>query len=148
MLDRSELGAASGVERGALRAVGVAATPELILIATGSEVALALEAGRSSPPRTAPACASSRCRAWSCSKRSRRTTATRCCRPTSGRGWRSRPGVAQGWERWVGDHGDALGLDRFGASAPGATVLEELGFTAENVVARATAVLERTKQHV
>jgi transketolase len=57
-------------------------------------------------------------------------------------------GVAQGWERWVGDNGDSLALDRFGASAPGPTVMAELGYTVDNVVARATSVLERTKQHV
>jgi transketolase len=57
-------------------------------------------------------------------------------------------GVAQGWERWVGDQGDSLALDRFGASAPGGTVMEKLGYSVDNVVARATAVLERAKQHV
>jgi transketolase len=57
-------------------------------------------------------------------------------------------GVAQGWERWVGDRGDSLALDRFGASAPGGTVMAELGYNVDNVVARATAVLERNKQHV
>ena len=41
------------------------------------------------------------------------------------------------WWKWVGSDGDVLGLDRFGASAPGTTVLEELGFTAENIAARA-----------
>ena len=56
-------------------------------------------------------------------------------------------GVAQGWERWVGDEGDSVALDRFGASAPGGTVMAELGYNVDNVVARATAVLERTKQH-
>jgi transketolase len=56
--------------------------------------------------------------------------------------------VAQGWERWVGDQGDSLALDRFGASAPGGTVMEKLGYSVDNVVARATAVLERAKQHV
>jgi transketolase len=53
------------------------------------------------------------------------------------------PGVAFGWKRWVGDFGDSVALDRFGASAPGTTVLERLGFNVENVVARATALLER-----
>ncbi len=48
-----------------------------------------------------------------------------------------------GWERWVGEDGDVMGLNRFGASAPGATVLANLGFTAENVAARARAVLQR-----
>jgi len=57
-------------------------------------------------------------------------------------------GVAQGWERWVGERGDSLALDRFGASAPGPIVMAELGYTVDNVVARAAAVLERTRQHV
>jgi len=57
-------------------------------------------------------------------------------------------GVAQGWERWVGEQGASLALDRFGASAPGPTVMAELGYTVDNVVARAAAVLERTKERV
>jgi transketolase len=43
----------------------------------------------------------------------------------------------------VGDRGDSVALDRFGASAPGTTVLERLGYTVDNVVAKATALLER-----
>jgi transketolase len=46
------------------------------------------------------------------------------------------------WWKWVGSDGDVLGLDRFGASAPGPTVLEKLGFTSENIIARARALLE------
>jgi len=53
------------------------------------------------------------------------------------------PGVSLGWKQWVGDRGDSISLERFGASAPGTTVLERLGFDVENVVARATALLER-----
>ena len=53
------------------------------------------------------------------------------------------PGASMSWWKWVGSGGDVLGIDRFGASAPGTKVLEELGFTVENVVARAGAVLER-----
>ena len=52
-------------------------------------------------------------------------------------------GIALGWERWVGDEGDTVALDRFGASAPGATVLERLGYTVDNVVNRAVALRER-----
>ena len=54
------------------------------------------------------------------------------------------PGATMSWWKWVGTDGDVLGLDRFGASAPGTTVLEELGFTAENIASRARALLERT----
>lgn len=52
------------------------------------------------------------------------------------------PGASMSWWKWVGSDGDVLGLDRFGASAPGATVLEKLGFTAENIAARGRALLQ------
>jgi transketolase len=52
-------------------------------------------------------------------------------------------GSPLGWWKYVGQDGDVIGLDRFGASAPGPKVLAELGFTAENVAARAKAVLKR-----
>jgi transketolase len=52
------------------------------------------------------------------------------------------PGATMSWWKWVGSDGDVLGLDRFGASAPGPIVLRELGFTAENIAARARAVLK------
>jgi len=53
------------------------------------------------------------------------------------------PGVEFGWKRWVGDRGDSISLEHFGASAPGNVVLEQFGFNLDNVVARAAALLER-----
>jgi len=50
------------------------------------------------------------------------------------------------WWKYVGRHGDVIGLDRFGASAPGVTVLEKLGFGEDNVVVRAKALLERARK--
>jgi transketolase len=47
-----------------------------------------------------------------------------------------------GWWKYVGSDGGVVGLDRFGASAPGAKVLAELGFTPENVAAQAKALLK------
>jgi transketolase len=47
-----------------------------------------------------------------------------------------------GWERWADD---VIGIDRFGASAPGALVLDKLGINADHVVERATALLSRTE---
>lgn len=46
-----------------------------------------------------------------------------------------------GWHRYVGDNGDVVGVERFGASAPGNVVMEKLGFTVDHVVERATALL-------
>jgi transketolase len=50
-------------------------------------------------------------------------------------------GVTLGWRQWVGDRGETIGIDRFGASAPGPTLMKEFGFTAEQVVARALGML-------
>ena len=54
------------------------------------------------------------------------------------------PGATMSWWKWVGLDGDILGLDRFGASAPGTTVLEKLGFSSENIASRARALVERS----
>jgi transketolase len=48
-----------------------------------------------------------------------------------------------GWERYVGPNGKVIGMDGFGASAPGGTVLEKFGFTAEKIVATALGMLEK-----
>jgi transketolase len=53
-------------------------------------------------------------------------------------------GATLGWWKYVGQEGDVVGLDRFGASAPGPVVMKELGFTAENVAARAKKLLKRS----
>ena len=49
-------------------------------------------------------------------------------------------GVALGWSRWVGNEGDSISIERFGASAPGGTVLDQLGYNVDNVVARVLAL--------
>ena len=48
-----------------------------------------------------------------------------------------------GWHRYVGDRGEVIGLDRFGASAPASVLYEQFGFTAEAVAERAAQVVER-----
>jgi transketolase len=51
-----------------------------------------------------------------------------------------------GWHKWAGDEGAVIGVDRFGASAPGQDVLEHLGFTADRVAAAALRLLGKTKE--
>jgi len=51
-------------------------------------------------------------------------------------------GATQGWWKYVGLDGDVIGLDRFGASAPGPIAMKELGFSAENIAARAKKLLK------
>jgi len=55
-------------------------------------------------------------------------------------------GATQGWHRYVVDLGDVIGIDHFGASAPGSVLTREFGFTVENVCERALALLG--KNHV
>jgi transketolase len=115
--------------------------PELILISTGAEVAPTLEAGRAlAAEGTRVRVVSMPCmelfELQSPEYRERvlpRRVAARLA---------VEPGVSLSWWRWVGDRGSILGIDRFGASAPGTTVLEKLGFTAENIAARARALLK------
>ncbi len=52
-------------------------------------------------------------------------------------------GSPLGWWKYVGTDGDVIGLDRYGASAPGTIVLEKLGFTAQNVAARAKKLVKQ-----
>ena len=54
-------------------------------------------------------------------------------------------GVSQGWERYVGDHGDIISVEKFGASAPGPVVMSHYGFSVENVCKRARALLKLKK---
>jgi transketolase len=51
-------------------------------------------------------------------------------------------GVTQGWRKYVGDGGEVIGVDRFGASAPGKVVMSKHGFTAENVYELAMKLLD------
>jgi transketolase len=55
-------------------------------------------------------------------------------------------GSPLGWWKYVGRHGDVIGLERFGASSPGAKALEELGFGSANIVKRAKALLQRARK--
>ena len=91
--------------------------PELILISTGAEVGLALEAGR----RIADGRHDVRVVSMPCWElfEARAGVPRRGAAARRGARLAIEPGVALGWKRWVGDRGDTVTLDRFGASAPG-----------------------------
>ncbi len=141
-LDRAELAPASGLERGAYT-LWESGSPDLILIATGAEVGLALEAGQriASDNGTDVRVVSMPC--WELFEEQPAEYREEVLPPDVGARLSIEPGVALGWKQWVGDRGDSVSIERFGASAPGREVLEHLGFNVDNVVARATALLER-----
>ena len=134
--------AASLLERGAY-VYWESGEPDLILIATGSEVWVTLEAAKriASENGTAVRVVSMPC--WELFELQPREYREEVLPPDVKARLAVEAGVELGWERWVGEHGDAVSLERFGASAPGKTVLENLGYNVDNVTSRALALLER-----
>ena len=55
-------------------------------------------------------------------------------------------GATLGWERYIGENGEAVGRDDFGASAPIKELMSHFGFTVDNVVAKARATMEKAKR--
>ena len=74
-----------------------------------------------------------------------RPIVTACCRPRYGRASRWRPPARSARHRWVGDDGDVVAMEGFGASAPAKALYEHFGFSGQAIADRARAVLERTK---
>lgn len=143
-LDRAELAPAEGLRRGAYVLNPGEREPEVILIGTGTEVALIVGAE--------PLLRVRGVRVRLVSMPSWELFAKQSDDYREGvlpRAVKARLSVeaasSMGWERWVGAEGDILSVDRFGASAPGGIVLRQYGFTVDHVVERALALVrERT----
>jgi transketolase len=138
--DRSEGGdgvaGAEGLLHGAyvLADLGVESNaPDLILIGTGSEVQHALAAGRTLRDEDGLAVRVVSMPSWALFEEQPEDYRRRVLPPSCTKRVSVEAGVTQGWSRYVGREGHAIGLDRFGASAPGATNMEKLGFTDERV---------------
>jgi transketolase len=141
VLDRAIYAAAEGAARGAyVLADAPGSPPELILIATGSEVALVVAAQAALVKEGVRARVVSM-PSWELFETQPREYRDTVLPPGLWRRLAVEAGASFGWERWVGDQGATLTLDRFGASAPGEVTMQELGFTVEAVLARAHALL-------
>src|SRR5215218_6367762 len=142
VLDRTELASAEGALRGAyvLADPGNGEEPEAILIATGSEVAVALEA-RTLLGEQGVAVRVVSMPSWEIFDAQSEEYRNFVLPPEVEARVSVEAGVTMGWERYVGSRGVSVGVDRFGASAPGERVLSELGITPENVVNAALDLL-------
>ena len=140
-LDRNRYASAQGLRRGAY----VLSEPEygpaqLILIASGSEVGLIVAvAERLQTEGIAVRCVSMP--SWDLFDALPQADRDAVLPPSVRARLAVEAGSTQGWHRYVGDAGDVIGVDRFGASAPGDSVLREYGFSVDNVCARAKALL-------
>jgi transketolase len=140
-LDRNEVAPVEGVLRGGYvlwDAPG--GDPELIMIATGAEVGPTLSAAKTlAEEGRRPRVVSMPC--MELFEEQDEDYRKQVLPPAVTARLAVEPGARMSWWRWVGSSGDVLGLDRFGASAPGTTVLKELGFEPEHIAERARALL-------
>lgn len=142
ILDRAKYPPATELKRGAYILADSEGKPDIILIATGSEVHVALEA------RDKLAEKGIRARvvnmpSWELFERQPKEYRDKVLPPEVTARLAIEAGVSQGWERYVGPAGDVVSVERFGASAPYKVLFEKYGFTAENVVTKALDVMGR-----
>ncbi len=140
VIDRNRFSKADGLRRGAY-VLADADNPRLILMATGSEVSLALEAWQKLQEEgVAARVVSMPC--WELFEEQPQAYRDEVLLPAVNARLAVEAGVRQGWDRYVGLQGDVICLDRFGASAPGDVALRELGFNVTNVIERARRLIQ------
>jgi transketolase len=149
IFDRSTLGPAAGARKGAyVLADAPAGQPELILLATGSEVSLVMAA------RDALLAEDGHRRvrvvsmpSWELFADQPQTYRDEVLPPEVSARLAVEAASPLGWERWVGQHGEVIGLNHFGASAPLADVYKHFNFTPDFIAQRARDLVERCRQH-
>jgi transketolase len=152
-LDRARHASAEGLRKGAYvlddegfaggagESAGAGGQDRLLLIATGSELHLIVEAARTLRERGLRVrCVSMP--SWELFDAQPQDYRDSVLPPDVPLRLAVEAGVPQGWERYVGSRGSVLGIDRYGASAPGDEVMQRYGFTSDEVCRRALALLE------
>jgi transketolase len=140
-LDRTKYTAAAGVRRGAyVLADPPQGKPDLILIGTGSELSLVVAAREKLLEQKINARVVSM-PSWEIFDEQPQEYREFVLPPDIRARLAVEAALPLGWHRYVGDAGDVLAIERFGASAPGSIVMEKFGFTVDHVVERARSVM-------
>ncbi len=140
-LDRAVFAPAAGLHRGAYVLADLGkGQPQVILMASGSEVSLIVTAGQRLAERGIPVRLVS-FPSWELFAEQDAAYQDSVLLPDVSARLAVEAGVTLGWHRWVGLRGRVLGIDRYGMSAPGATAFKELGLTADNVEQLALGLL-------
>jgi len=145
-LDRSQYAPAEGLRRGAyVLADAPGHHPDVILIASGSEVQLIVEAQKKLLEQKISARVVSM-PSWELFEDQPEEYRHSVLPPWAQVRIAVEAGETHGWYRYVGSQGEVIGVDRFGASAPGPVVMREYGFTVENVFQRTLALYQRQRK--
>jgi transketolase len=142
VLDRSIYSAASGTQKGGYILWESAPNPELILIATGSEVSLALSAARRLAENGTKVRVVS-LPSWEIFDRQPQEYRDSVLPPAVTARIAVEAGIKLGWEHYTGLQGKIIGMETFGASAPASILFEKFGFTADKIIAAAQELLRR-----
>ncbi|MVM34527.1 transketolase [Spirosoma sp. HMF4905] len=141
VLDQTKYGSARGLEKGAYILSECEGIPQLILIATGSEVSLVMEAQTELKKQGIRARVVSM-PSWELFEQQDKTYQHQVLPPTIRKRLAVEVGSPIGWHKYVTDEGTTISMNRFGLSGPGEEVMAYFGFTVENVVKQAKAVLK------
>lgn len=145
VLDRKVLAPASGAQRGGYILWEASNTPDVILIGTGSEVHIALEAGKLLQTKGIAARVVS-LPSWELFDAQPEEYRNSVLIPSLKKRISIEAGVLLGWERYIGVDGVAIGLSRFGASAPGRVIYEKLDLTVQHVTDEALRLVQGGKK--
>ncbi len=141
VFDRSEFGSIDGVARGAYILKEASKSPQLILMATGSEVALAVQGAQVLEESGIPTrVVSIPCFEWF--NQQEQSYKDEVLPPSVKARVSIEAGIAQGWREYVGDRGACISLEHYGASAGANVLFKEFGFNVDNVVETAKKVLK------
>jgi transketolase len=145
IFDRTLFAPAAGAARGAyVLADAAGGQPELILIATGSEVSMAVDARELLQAQGHPTRVVSM-PSWELFEAQSQSYRDEVLPPAVTARVSIEAASPLGWERWVGPRGLIIGLNRFGASAPINDIYQHLGFTPDSIAQRAGALLEHAR---
>ncbi|MFO7840111.1 MAG: transketolase [Desulfosalsimonadaceae bacterium] len=140
IIDRSRCAPAEDLEKGAYVLLDSERKPDVILIGTGSEVHICLEAwGRLEEQNIAARVVNMP--SWELFEQMPGEYRDSVLPPDVFRRIAVEAGISMGWERWVGAGGSVIAMQRFGASAPGPVLQENFGYTADNVVEAAKKMM-------
>lgn len=142
IIDQKKYAKAKNLEKGAYILSDSDGDPDIILIATGSEVQLILEAQEKLKENDIQARAVSM-PSWSLFDKQSAVYRENVLPKGLRKRLAVEAGSPVGWLKYVTDDGDIIGIEKFGESAPGDEVMKEYGFTVENVVKRAKALLSK-----
>ena len=143
VIDREKYASQEGLKNGAyILADSLKGYPELILMATGSEVHIALEAyERLSAENINVRIVSMP--SWEIFEEQSEEYKNKILPPAVKKRISIEAGVTLGWYKYIGSDGTAIGIDHFGASAPGEILLKKFGFTSENIIDKAKMLLRK-----